>query len=411
VRTGRRAGGSCWGARGRAAAQAKPPSWLSDRTPTPAPPPAPGAAPNERTATATLASVRPRPAGVPTGALFRACDGACGPAHDGSRPLAVSLFAPEAPADAVISWTANGAPVAGAAGRLLTLQPADLPAAGGPLRIAATITTPASGLAGSASLVVPVNAPPACAEAAGCLSLSSATAPFAGPGVTAAAAGYTDDGDLSDLTYEWGVVAADGSLKPLLIDRAPSFKFSALPQGLAWVYVRVTDSLGASAFAKASVNVTAPAAGFKAAAAATAVDAAGAAATKDPSAIGRASRQLLAIRTYSAGVNTSAADKAAIEAAVNSKGEALLKATSETVNEWDPEGAQTAVGTAADIIGAMTNRTAEARAASVGTADTSARRRGRGEDWGAPWEAGGARRAPEGGPGPGLLLPWAGSSP
>jgi hypothetical protein len=292
----------------------------------------------------------------------------------------VSLYAPEAPLASTISWTKNGARIAGATKALLTLEPADLPAGGEPLELAAKITAP-GGAAGTAALAVPINAAPSCPEPAGCLSLSSASTPFAGPGVVASAAGFTDDGDLSALTYEWGRVNADGSLKPLLIDRAPAFRFQGLPQGVSRVYVTVRDALGASATSTAAINVTAPAAGFKAAAAAAAVDVAAATATKDPSALGRAGAQLAAIKGYASGINTSATDKAAINAAINTKGAALLAATADIVSDWDPEAAQTAAGTAADIMALMTNRTDAARAAGVATGDTRELPR-RGRVWG-----------------------------
>ncbi|GBF98657.1 hypothetical protein Rsub_11651 [Raphidocelis subcapitata] len=320
---------------------------------------------DSRATSAALMGVRPRAAAVPTGSLRRVCaSGACAPKHAGSAPLTVALRVPAAFDTAAVVWKVNGAAVAGATGALLTLAPEALPADGAPLVITAEITK--DDKTGVASLTVPLNAPPACTLAAGCLAVEAKADTFPAAEFVASATGFVDDGGADGLVFEWGVLAA-GARRPVLIDRAPSFRFKALPAGASTLYVRAIDADGAATLATADVTVKAPAAGFAAGGAVSGLNVAAAVATKDPAAISSTAQQLAAIAQYAAANKT---ELAALQTAVDTKGAALLAASRGAVSEWDADAAQTTAAGAADVVGVMSNVTDEAKQAAVEIADT-----------------------------------------
>ncbi|GBF88175.1 hypothetical protein Rsub_00887 [Raphidocelis subcapitata] len=397
------------------------------------------------TASASLSGVRPRPGNVPVGTLSRTCAAAAAAAagsaaaapaacprwHPGDQPLTLVLQLPPEFEDATVAWSrADGAAVPASAvapsGRQLTLPAAQLPRGG-----ALTVTASASlgGGTGLVSATVQVEAPPYCAAPNGaCLSVVAVRAAFPDAAFDAFASGFVDGDDdddgalggLGDVTYEWGVVGADGARLPLLVGAAsPSFRFAGLPPGASTLYVLARDDSGAFAEARAAVEVAAPAGGFDAVAAVSGVDADRAADLGDPDAINAAAATLAALAAYCAEADCSAggggggggggdnatapaaragqaaaaaaarppppaprvpsaaraavlrrASQRELQVAIDSKGAALLAASAAALNARDAAALQASAATAAGVVRAMgaVSEGAAAAAATIATA-------------------------------------------
>jgi len=319
-------------------------------------------------ATATLTGVRPVSDAVPTGVITRLCGAvACGPKHPGSAPLTVALRVPAAFADAAVAWALNGDTLEDETAMRLTVPAAALPTNGAPAVITASITSGET--TGVASLTVPINAAPRCTAPAGesCLTVTPGTAGTVFPTAEflAVAAGFVDDADASELTFEFGVVV-DGVSRALLIDRANTFTFAGLPAGEHTLYVRAVDAQGAAVQATVPVTVAVPAAGFSPVAAIGAVDVQQIVSTRDPAAVSQAARTLAALAAVPA---ANASETAALQRAVDEKGQVVLLASSRGLNEWDPEGVQTTAASAADVVKVMANVSLEAKQAAVAIGD------------------------------------------
>ena len=160
-----------------------------------------------RSATATLEGVRPRAASVPTGTVLRACGAvACPPLHSTDQPLSLTLQLPAAFAAATVQWSSEQVALASkdidAASLDLTIPPTLLPR-GGAVTVEAALTL--KGETGTATLTVPVNSAPYCADAAGaCLSVDTKSDVFPGASFVATAANIADDAGAFSLRWVWG---------------------------------------------------------------------------------------------------------------------------------------------------------------------------------------------------------------
>lgn len=166
------------------------------------------AASSDRMAYASLEGVRPRSAAVPTGTIIRACGAlACPQQHSSDQPLSLSLQLPPAFAAAAVQWSSDQVALAGTGLNLngldLTIPAALLPR-GGVVTVSAALTL--SGQTGTATLAVPVNAAPYCADAAGvCLAVDTKSDVFPGSAFVATAVNIADDGGVSALKWVFGV--------------------------------------------------------------------------------------------------------------------------------------------------------------------------------------------------------------
>jgi hypothetical protein len=88
-------------------------------------------------------------------------------------------------------------------------------------------------------------------------------------------------------------------------------------------------------------------------------------ATGDPAAINGAARSVAQLAAFGPPADASAADRAAFSAAVDTRAAALLSASGDAVDSSDPQAAQTAAASAAEVLGAMTNVTDAAKAAAL----------------------------------------------
>ena len=318
---------------------------------------------------------------MPTGTIVRVCGAApCAPKQSGSLPLSLSLALPPAFASAAVTWAradgialAAGAVTAG--GRSLMLLASELPSGGTPLTIMANISQ--EGVTGVASISVPINAAPYCTTAStafapesgnstqgSCLALVAKSNVFPGAEFLADAPAFADDDDgAAALTYEWGTLDAKAQRVPQLTDRVTSFRFAALPLGATTVYVRAVDPLGASAEARAVVTVVDPPAGFDASTAVDALNITSLVNTADPSVINQAAASVAALASFSSASNASQEQKAAVQAAIDTKASALLLASSATVDSNDPDAAAAAAASAGAMVKVMANVSGEARTA------------------------------------------------
>lgn len=308
--------------------------------------------------------MRPVAAAIPTGIITRLCAGPCPDVQPSDKPLTLVLIT--AAASPSVAWTINGAAASGS-GPKLVVDPTQMPTDGSPLTITATITS--NGMSGVASFIVPVNAAPVCSQEP-CVKVATRNSVFPSADFAATASGFADpDGLTNALVYEWGVIGANGKRQALLIDHATSFRFMGMPVGNTTAYVRAIDAYGAAAMETFLLTVAAPGADFSAAAQVTSFNVTNTLATGDPSAINNAARTIAALAGFGLASNATDADKANFQADVDSKGAALLIASSANVVPVDPEAAQTTANSAAELLKVMTNVSADAKGAALSIAN------------------------------------------
>ncbi|KAG2502187.1 hypothetical protein HYH03_000674 [Edaphochlamys debaryana] len=323
-----------------------------------------GAPPLQATAALRL---RPRSPATPfpTGTLTRQCaPAACALPHATDQPLTLLLLTAPSAAAATVTWASDEAPavaglVAASAAtdptlppgtHLLTIPAASLPAAGGAVTVAATLSL--AGVSGIATATVQLNSAPACSTASSstsspCLSLElvSASAPTAV--VRARAAGWQDaQGD--GLRYEFGLRlprpgGGGGTVRQVRqLGSASSAILAGLPQGPVVVYVCALDASGARGCGEGSVTVLPPAAGFDAAAALSSVDPLALRAANDQSALlqtAQLAAQVLALAGADAGAG----------ALVNAQAAGLVGAIAGSTSFADPVAAQQAISAVTSV--------------------------------------------------------------
>ncbi|KAF8072463.1 olpB [Scenedesmus sp. PABB004] len=280
------------------------------------------AAPGDARSSSAELTITPRPAAlpIPTGRVSRLCGGraagaggaaagGCAARHGADAPLSLLLRADPGFEAAAVTWHSEQvAALAGGAagGAQLTLAPGDLPAAGSVTIVAALSL---NGMAGSTSITVPLNQPPACGKAAPappggggpappprCLELSATNGTFGSATFTASAGAFQDEGPLS---FDFGLVEP-GSLrkKSLFAGSSSSYVFAGLPQGRSTLYVCASDSDGAAACETADVDVLPPAADFAPSDALTQLDVARMASTNDVSVLAAGAAALQSLTAY-----------------------------------------------------------------------------------------------------------------
>lgn len=302
--------------------------------------------------------MRPVAANVPTATLARVCAGPCAAKHSSDKKLVIALR--DAPAGATGAWKVNGAAV-DATGSQITIK--SFPADGSDVIVEAALTK--DGKTGSAQITIPINAAPKCGGAS-CLSVKKVADAFGAAEYHAAVAGMTDDADVSELTYEWGLKTAAGRT-PLQIDASNTFKLKGLPAS-ATLYVVATDAHGAAAAEETfEATVAAPAEGFDAVKALSELNTARAIATKDPVAIGAAVRHLAALGAMEVPTNATKKFNDDVEA----KAQELMYALVPTMSAYDADSAWTAAVTAATAFSMVKNIIAEFSSGVAGFIDAS----------------------------------------
>ncbi|KXZ53681.1 hypothetical protein GPECTOR_6g598 [Gonium pectorale] len=240
-----------------------------------------GAAPLVHTASVSF-RVRPASEPFPRGALTRQCSAAeCQRAHGTNKDLVVMLVLAPEYRNATATWSCDEVPslsslVPRSAANdantpngtfVLTVPAASLPANRANLTIAAALLF--KGVAGLATVTVPLNNPPACSLGSGtdpsaCLNAELTSDTFPKAVAVLRTQGWADDLD-SQLTYEFGVrtAAADHAHQ---VGASPSAPIVGLPQGSVTLYACASDSQGSRACGTANVTVKPPGTGFDAAA-------------------------------------------------------------------------------------------------------------------------------------------------